>query len=40
MMCVVNQKIGGETLVPGFVATDGTQGCGSHLRYLGPQSGR
>lgn len=37
--CVLNRKVGGEVLVPGFGASDCRKGCGSHLRYLGPQRG-
>lgn len=34
--CVLNQKTGGEIVVPGFGASDCVKGCGSHLRYLVP----
>lgn len=33
--CVLNQKIKGRILVPGFGSSDCRSGCGSHLRYLG-----
>lgn len=35
--CALNQSVGGEVRVPGFGASDCRKGCGSHLRYLGPQ---
>lgn len=34
--CLLNQRTGGEILIPGFGASDCQAGCGSHLRYLGP----
>ena len=36
--CVLNQKLAGAILVPGFGASDCRKGCGSHLRYLGAAS--
>jgi Uri superfamily endonuclease len=33
--CLLNQKVRGVVLVPGFGASDCRSGCGSHLRYLG-----
>jgi len=32
--CVLNQRTGGTTLVPGFGASDCCKRCNSHLRYL------
>ena len=32
--CVLNQRTGGTTLVPGFGASDCRKRCNSHLRYL------
>jgi Uri superfamily endonuclease len=34
--CALNRKVGGTVPVPGFGASDCRNGCGSHLRYLGP----
>ena len=34
--CALNRKVGGAVPVPGFGASDCRNGCGSHLRYLGP----
>jgi Uri superfamily endonuclease len=34
--CEVNQAHPGVVLVPGFGASDCRNGCGSHLKYLGP----
>jgi len=36
--CVLNQKVAGRIVVPGFGASDCRSGCGSHLRYLGDVS--
>ena len=33
--CVLNQKLAGTVVVPGFGASDCRSGCGSHLRFLG-----
>jgi Uri superfamily endonuclease len=33
--CVLNQRTAGRTLVRGFGASDCSQQCESHLRYLG-----
>ncbi len=33
--CILNQKVVGVVVVPGFGASDCRNGCGSHLRYLG-----
>lgn len=33
--CALNQATGGQSLVPGFGASDCRNACGSHLRYLG-----
>ena len=38
--CRVNQAHGGEVVTPGLGASDCLQGCGSHLRYLGRNTGR
>lgn len=35
--CHVNRAVGGTVPVPGFGAGDCRAGCGSHLRYLGPE---
>lgn len=32
--CLLNQRTGGEIIVPGFGASDCIEGCGSHLRYF------
>lgn len=32
--CCVNQRVGGEIVVPGFGASDCRNACGSHLRRL------
>jgi Uri superfamily endonuclease len=34
--CELNQHSPGIVLVPGFGASDCRNGCGSHLKYLGP----
>jgi Uri superfamily endonuclease len=34
--CLLNQKLRGAIVAPGFGASDCRAGCGSHLRYLGP----
>lgn len=34
--CTVNGAVGGSVPCPGFGASDCRAGCGSHLRYLGP----
>ncbi len=34
--CALNRSAGGTIVVAGFGASDCTEGCGSHLRYLGP----
>ena len=34
--CAVNQARAGDLPCPGFGASDCRAGCGSHLRYLGP----
>ena len=34
--CTVNAAVGGSCPCPGFGASDCRSGCGSHLRYLGP----
>ena len=34
--CTVNQALGGTLTCPGFGASDCRAGCGSHLRFLGP----
>ena len=34
--CEVNAALGGSCPCPGFGASDCRAGCGSHLRYLGP----
>ena len=36
--CAVNQTTEGVILVPRFGATDCRNGCGSHLKYLGPEA--
>jgi Uri superfamily endonuclease len=33
--CILNQKLVGTVVVPGFGASDCRNRCGSHLRYLG-----
>jgi Uri superfamily endonuclease len=33
--CILNQKVVGTVVVPGFGASDCRNRCGSHLRYLG-----
>jgi Uri superfamily endonuclease len=33
--CILNQKVVGTAVVPGFGASDCRNSCGSHLRYLG-----
>ncbi len=33
--CVLNQRVVGTVVVPGFGASDCRNGCGSHLRFLG-----
>ena len=33
--CILNQKVVGMVVVPGFGASDCRNGCGRHLRYLG-----
>ena len=37
--CVLNQRAGGEVLIPGFGASDCRARCGSHLRYYGRNYG-
>ena len=34
--CAVNAAVGGSLPCPGFGASDCRSGCGSHLRFLGP----
>jgi Uri superfamily endonuclease len=34
--CEINQRAAGIILVVGFGASDCHAGCGSHLKYLGP----
>ena len=33
--CALNRSAGGAVVVAGFGASDCSEGCGSHLRYLG-----
>lgn len=35
--CALNQATPGRIVVPGFGASDCRSGCGSHLKYLGPE---
>ncbi|AHK79344.1 hypothetical protein M911_09520 [Ectothiorhodospira haloalkaliphila] len=35
--CALNARMGGDSLIPGFGASDCRAGCISHLRYLGEQ---
>jgi Uri superfamily endonuclease len=37
--CDANQAVGGTAPAAGFGASDCRAGCGSHLRFLGPESG-
>lgn len=33
--CRLNRAVAGRVVVPGFGASDCTQGCGAHLKFLG-----
>ncbi len=35
--CDCNRRLAGTTPVPGFGASDCRNGCGSHLKYVGPK---
>jgi Uri superfamily endonuclease len=38
--CLLNRNTPGQTLIPGFGASDCVQGCGSHLKYQGLDTSR